>query len=1366
LFVSPEASRTGAPIYLLHLLRWLRAKTELQFRVLLGRGGPLEAEFRALAETFIPETFGTDGSRLADVDLIYSNTCTNGALIHSLSCGDIPIVTHVHELDSAIEGFGRENFDRVRNHTSHFIACSQAVADGLMQRRQIPVDRISVHHGMVAVAELAFRTASGSRSEVRVRYDLPDDALVIAACGTVDWGKGPDLFLQLAALLHQQFAGCKPLHFVWIGLLRNDDLGRTLRRDCAQRGLTEFVHFVGAQENPHALLNACDLFCLPSRGDAFPLVMLEAGALDKPFVCFDGSGGAKEFAARGAGFTVPYLDVPAMAERFAQLIEDESLRQRTGSAAGKLVREDFDVEVSAPRVWARLQSLLSALPRSAHRVGSLRRECESLVQSGNWPAALRGLEHMPEAEVRAIIEETCRHTDHVVFFSTDSDCGEPTRINIRPAEYWIELFRRQGFFPDRHFEPGFITPQPMRFLRGKKQTLDVSVFSHEPPNCAVALVRLSGPICQLERQSRMRLRWCTVSAPQVNLEELLAGDLFVLQREFCERRISAPVVAAIRELGKPIVFELDDLLINVPESNPHHKHCESMTPDVLAMLREADFITVTTAPLKRYLEEAEGQAKGKIHVLPNYLNLDIWDGAQPPPEKPSKPFVIGWFGTATHDEDLAIIKPAIVRLVRKHAGRIVFKFWGYLPKDLEGLPGVQLVRGSQPDLRLHARDVVKSRIDLAVGPLLDHPFNHAKSDVKWLEYSICYIPGIYSTISPFTNSVEHGRTGWLVDNTTDAWVEAIELFMRDHQLRRTIAIQAHDEVRRSRCVDVGSERWDALYRSFQVSGPRPKSAAAQFASTAHDRAAAHMMLYRANLLSGKGQNEQATILCDQAVNRYIADDSATARLFRPVLEHYRTTIKDLQLDLQLATQLIVARAAADAGARDRAINLYLDALGSAQKIDNPVTVLRAILDIARAFLTLDQARGRKLLELGVQLARTIRSQEVMETIEQLMGEYQQERAPTKRPELHRREPKMPYPSAGKPFAPTSVVGADGEASKTPVVSIIIPVFSNLPLTRACLESIASTITIVTHEIIVVNNGSTDGTADFLKAEAAAGRLRTVSNLENLGFAKACNQGAKAARGQYVLFLNNDTEVQAGWLEALVQAARRPQMGVVGAKLLYADGRIQHAGIGFINDVPDHPHRHAPANAPEVNQFRELDMVTGACLLIRSELFGQLAGFDEAYRNGVEDIDLCLRARAAGWKVAYEPKAVVYHLEGQSEGRYNHVKENLQLFFSRWGKSFDKEKRFLPPQPAKVLTASRSLFLASGTTQAKAVSVDWMGSFFDYGSLSHVNCELSRALSVSPEINLQRVGNGLPTTPASVAFEDLSREVSATASANA
>ncbi|HWD93766.1 MAG TPA: glycosyltransferase [Verrucomicrobiae bacterium] len=957
-------------------------------------------------------------------------------------------------------------------------------------------------------------------------------------------------------------------------------------------------------------------------------------------------------------------------------------------------------------------------------------------------------EHMPEADAKAMIKEICRHTDQIIFSSSPDDTEEPTHINLHPAEYWIELFREQGFFPDYCFEPGFITPQAMRFLRAKKQKLEVAIFSHEPPNCAVALLRLAGIVRHLERQNRMGLHWCTARDPQVAADELINSDLFVLHREFCDRRISPQILAAARELNKPVVFELDDLLINVPESNPNHKYCKSITPDVLEMMRQADYITVTTEPLRRYLEEAEPQARGKIHVLPNYINLDIWDGAKPPAEKPSDPFVIGWFGTATHDEDLAIIKPAIVKLARKHAGRLVFKFWGYLPKDLEGIPGVELVRGSQPDLRLHARDLVNCRIDLALAPLLDHPFNHAKSDLKWLEYSICQIPGIYSTISPYTASVTHGKTGWLVDNDPAVWQEAIERFMSDDNLRRSIATQAYEEVRRTRCVDTGSEKWDALYRSFVAGGTRPRAAIEETVEAKAHRAAAHIMLFQSEVFSNKGQTKDATGFADAAMARYLLSDSASGSFLKNSVERYQTALKDTQQNNDLAARFKAGRIVAEAGLKEEAVKIYLEVLEFTQKSNNPITVLKTMLEVASAFRTLDPQRGRGLLDLSAQLAGSLKMKDGLEIVEKLRQAYAQTPEPPKTAN-GKKSKSSPAPQPTKP---------PQKPAQGPLVSIVIPVFNRLELTRDCLKALREK-TSGNYEVIVVNNASTDGTAEFLNEQEKAGAIRHIRNSENTGFAQACNQGAQAARGSLLLFLNNDTQVTPNWLGAMAQAAQRPQIGVVGAKLLYANNRIQHAGIGFINGIPDHPHRNAAADAPEVNKFRELDMVTGACLMIHRDLYLKLGGFDEIFRNGVEDIDLCLRVRAAGWKVVYEPKATVYHLEGQSEGRFNHVNENLKIFFERWGKAFDQNTHFIAPSPAKFLTATRS-FLAANPT---ATEVQWIGSFLDAGSLSHVNRELTRALGASGNLKLNRVNCGAEISPA---FKNLESDLSKAAATNA
>jgi Flp pilus assembly protein TadD len=151
-------------------------------------------------------------------------------------------------------------------------------------------------------------------------------------------------------------------------------------------------------------------------------------------------------------------------------------------------------------------------------------------------------------------------------------------------------------------------------------------------------------------------------------------------------------------------------------------------------------------------------------------------------------------------------------------------------------------------------------------------------------------------------------------------------------------------------------------------------------------------------------------------------------------------------------------------------------------------------------------------------------------------------------------------------------------------------------------------------------------------------------------------------------LNNDTIPLQGWLNALVaDADAHPEAGMVGSKLLFADGTIQHAGVVFDRQdlLPYHIYRGLAADLPAVNQRREFQVVTGACMLVRRDVFQDLGGFDEEYRNGFEDVDLCLKAGAKGHAVIYQPRSVLYHLESQTAGRKTHDQANISRFLSRW-----------------------------------------------------------------------------------------------------
>jgi GT2 family glycosyltransferase/Tfp pilus assembly protein PilF len=241
------------------------------------------------------------------------------------------------------------------------------------------------------------------------------------------------------------------------------------------------------------------------------------------------------------------------------------------------------------------------------------------------------------------------------------------------------------------------------------------------------------------------------------------------------------------------------------------------------------------------------------------------------------------------------------------------------------------------------------------------------------------------------------------------------------------------------------------------------------------------------------------------------------------------------------------------------------------------------------------------------------------------------------------------------------------------VSIIIPTFNKLELTRQCLRALRANTPAPRHEIIVVDNGSTDGTREFLQAEESAGNLRAILNTDNAGFANACNQGARAAQGRYITFLNNDTEPQNNWLGPLFSLAEGDStIAVCGAKLLYPNGTIQHAGVALA-DCWDHDpllafHLFAKEKAdfPLANQRRVYQAVTAACMLVRKTCFDEVSGFDEKYWNGYEDVDLCLRFQQRGWLSVYEPGSVVIHHESQSgPERFRRVSENIELFHRKW-----------------------------------------------------------------------------------------------------
>ncbi len=210
------------------------------------------------------------------------------------------------------------------------------------------------------------------------------------------------------------------------------------------------------------------------------------------------------------------------------------------------------------------------------------------------------------------------------------------------------------------------------------------------------------------------------------------------------------------------------------------------------------------------------------------------------------------------------------------------------------------------------------------------------------------------------------------------------------------------------------------------------------------------------------------------------------------------------------------------------------------------------------------------------------------------------------------------------------------------------------------------------EIIVIDNASRDGTTNYLSNYECT----VIINTANLGFAKAHNQAAKIAQGEYLLLLNNDTAVTPGFLKAMLNCFEASEkIGIVGCCIMMLEGekRVQHAGVMFTQDyVPYELGLPVPSVAPgipvndlRVKSIREVPSVTFACVMIKKECWDEVEGLDEEYINGWEDTDFVLKAREKGWKVWYTGEALIKHKKHGTPGRHNHEAENRQRYDNIW-----------------------------------------------------------------------------------------------------
>ncbi|TPG72263.1 glycosyltransferase family 4 protein [Hymenobacter nivis] len=376
IFVSHEATLTGAPILLLNIIRCLRGELREDFIVVLGKDGPLRPQFEELAHVVVAPSllasgrFANNLRRLRllnsynnrrrknalsfeNVKVIFSNTIVNGKLVEEiLSFNKARVITYVHELAYTIQTFNSAEINKALQQTSLFLAGSNAVLQNLLSLG-VANDLVHVVPSSIPVAAITEKLAITDVDSIRASLCLQPHEQLIVAVGTADWRKGNDLFIQMAARLVQM----QPqLHFAWVGVSAGTLEHLRMRYEIEHYHLDGRVHLVAVTPDYLNYIAAAELFVLTSREDPFPLVVLEAAAAGKPIVCFADSGGTPGFVGVKNGTVVPYGDVIALSDAIEALLQDSSMRYRKGEHARITVQSEYDTPQVAVRI-ARLIAL-------------------------------------------------------------------------------------------------------------------------------------------------------------------------------------------------------------------------------------------------------------------------------------------------------------------------------------------------------------------------------------------------------------------------------------------------------------------------------------------------------------------------------------------------------------------------------------------------------------------------------------------------------------------------------------------------------------------------------------------------------------------------------------------------------------------------------------------------------------------------------------------------------------------------------------------------------------------------------------------------------------------------------------------------
>ena len=293
------------------------------------------------------------------------------------------------------------------------------------------------------------------------------------------------------------------------------------------------------------------------------------------------------------------------------------------------------------------------------------------------------------------------------------------------------------------------------------------------------------------------------------------GDIIIIQREF-PRTIDSynDIIKLARKEGKPVVFDLDDLLFYLPEDHPDRQIAVYYGPSLLPMfqaLMEADLVIVSTLKLRDVLADYNDN----VVVLPNYFDDNLWRLAPPVLKNSSREMLtIGYVGTYTHKPDVEYITPVLLDLIKRYPQKILLNFWGLQPPaQLESLPQVKRIPWYSPRSYKDYTEFFQTQsVDIFIAPLVDNLFNRCKSPIKFFEYSALGAPGVFSRLDPYADVITHGHNG-LLASSLDEWRDCLIQLVENDELRFQLAANAQATIRENWLFSKNAFRREETFQS-------------------------------------------------------------------------------------------------------------------------------------------------------------------------------------------------------------------------------------------------------------------------------------------------------------------------------------------------------------------------------------------------------------------------------------------------------------------------------------------------------------------------------------------------------------------------